>query len=162
VIGVEAPSSHFTVLANAGVRLDDRDGDDSGADRQIHADVDAKMVLFGPYSAAMSVAVEQFRWGVNPLQQSDYVEVESSFSVLRGSQYVLNWYTDYSSNPLVNTVGNLSDRVYGALELQYKPTTSLTVKAFYGAYKAGIRCAGGQCRRLPGFDGARVSVTGQF
>ena len=32
------------------------------------------------------------------------------------------------------------------------------LKAFYGAYKSGIRCAGGQCKQLPAFEGARASV----
>jgi NADH-quinone oxidoreductase subunit L len=39
---------------------------------------------------------------------------------------------------------------------------ALTIKAFYGAYKSGIRCSGGQCRVLPGFEGARVSLVASF
>ena len=62
----------------------------------------------------------------------------------------------------MNTTGNLSEATYGGLELQVKPTPALTAKAFYGAQKAGIRCSGGQCRLLPGFEGARFSLVGTF
>ena len=62
----------------------------------------------------------------------------------------------------MDSTGNLSDAVYGAAELQVKPMSALTIKAFYGSYKAGIRCSGGQCRLLPGFNGARLSLVGSF
>ena len=51
---------------------------------------------------------------------------------------------------------------YGAAEIAIQPLPALTVKAFYGAYKSGIRCSGGQCRILPGFQGARLSVIANF
>ena len=73
-----------------------------------------------------------------------------------------SWFTDFSDNPLVNSTVNLSEGIYGAGELQYKPSTNVTLRASYGAYKAGIRCSGGQCRLLPGFDGARMSVQANF
>ena len=62
----------------------------------------------------------------------------------------------------MNTVGNLGQSTYGAAEIQVKPKSSWTFKAFYGAYKAGIRCSGGQCRQLPGFEGARVTASITF
>ena len=65
-------------------------------------------------------------------------------------------------DPLViSDGGNLTEELFGAVELQVKPHEAWTIKAFYGAQKAGIRCAGGQCRYLPGFDGARASVVGR-
>jgi hypothetical protein len=63
---------------------------------------------------------------------------------------------------LIQSEGNLDDNLYGAFEVQHQPSSNVTLKAFYGAYKAGIRCSGGQCRSLPGFEGARVSVNGVF
>ncbi len=82
-----------------------------------------------------------------------------------GEKWVFVLYQDWSDNPLLRSTGNLAfvDKdLYGALEVQWQPTTALTVKAFYGAYKAGIRCSGGQCRQLPGFNGARLGVNGVF
>ena len=60
------------------------------------------------------------------------------------------------------STGNLGEDLYGAVELQWKPQPATTLKAFYGAYRAGIRCAGGQCRQLPGFNGAKVALTTTF
>lgn len=160
VVGVEAVGDHVSFLGNAGVRVDDRDGSDFGADRQIHTDVDLKFPLVGDFHADVAIGAESYHWGVNPFQQDDYVEMESALSVQKGSDVALIGYFDYTNNPLVDSIGNLGQPYYGALELQVKPTSSLTVKAFYGAYKAGIRCSGGQCRLLPGFEGARVTVTG--
>ncbi len=105
---------------------------------------------------------EWFRWGVNPLQQEDYLEAETGYTLAWGSKAGLTAYLDYTTNPLVNTTGNLSDATYGALEVQVKPSPAVTLKAFYGAQKAGIRCSGGQCRQLPGFEGARFSMVGTF
>ena len=110
----------------------------------------------------LALAGEWYQWGDNPLQQTDYGEVESSVGLLWGSDLAVTWFTDFTNNPLVGSTGNLSESVYGALEVQYKPTDAVTLKAFGGAYKAGIRCAGGQCRLLPGFEGVKVSATGTF
>ena len=71
-------------------------------------------------------------------------------------------YQDWTDNPLIRSVGNLAENLYGAVELTYKPRPGSQIKAFYGAYKAGIRCAGGQCRSLPGFEGGRVSWQAVF
>ncbi len=160
--GIDFTHDDWAVLFNMGYRYDDRDGKDFGADRQLHGDIIAKIPIHGGWLFDLSAGLEWYRWGVNPIQQSDYVELESAFTVQKGSLVSFIWYTDYSSNPLIDSTGNLSKRVYGAAEIQVKPLPSLTLKAFYGAYKSGIRCSGGQCRVLPGFEGARVSVTAAF
>ncbi|TVQ94590.1 MAG: hypothetical protein EA397_01500 [Deltaproteobacteria bacterium] len=167
--GVELIAGDSSVMANAGWRTDLRDGTQWGFDRQIHADVQAKMPLFGDYYFAPQVNFEHFKWGVNigpgespELQQTDYIELESSLSFMKGSQLAVTWFTDYTTNPLVNDIGNLGRDWFGALEVQFKPTPAWTIRVFYGAYKSGIRCAGGQCRQLPGFNGARIAATGAF
>ena len=147
--------------------------DDLGTDKQTHADVILQVPLGGPYYLNANLAAEYYEWGVNEFQQEDYVESETSVTLGWGSRVALTWFTDYTTNPLVTSAGNLfpaafsdfddrSKPLYGAAELQVKPTPAWTIKAFYGAYKAGIRCSGGQCRQLPGFEGARMSVTGSF
>jgi hypothetical protein len=62
----------------------------------------------------------------------------------------------------VGSKGNLSEALYGALEIQVKPSDALTLKLFGGSQKEGLRCAGGQCRVLPGFSGVRASAVGSF
>lgn len=173
--GTETRLDDVSVVFNGGYRLDIRDDGKArplnapssacgtiDMDRQLHGDIDVNFPLPLGMNADITSAIEWYCWGVNPLQQSDYVEMESSMSVEVREGFTVIGYADLTTNPLVDTTGNLSDAWYGALELQVKPVDGLTLKAFYGAYKAGIRCSGGQCRLLPGFEGARVSATANF
>jgi len=160
--GVEWIGHHQSLLLNSGIRIDDRDGSDAGGDRQVHGDMALKTPLFLGINSTWNVAAEHYHWGVNPIQQQDYFEMEASLTLQRGPNFAVTWFNDLTTNPLVNSTGNLSERLYGAVEIQWKPASAWTTKLFYGAYKAGIRCAGGQCRQLPGFDGARATVTGNF
>lgn len=162
VAGVEIIRDQGAALINAGYRVDWRDDRSQGADRQIHGDASVKFPIGLGLHAEVQGAVEHFRWGENPLQQQDYVEIESGLTIQRGSRLAFTWYTDFTSNPLVDSTGNLGDDLYGAAEVLFKPSDAVTLKAFYGAYKAGIRCSGGQCRQLPGFEGARFSFVGTF
>jgi hypothetical protein len=162
MVGVEWTQDGWSMLFNAGYRLDRRDGPSAGADRHLHGDLLARVPLGGDWSFDLSMGAEWYRWGVNPFQQTDYVEMESAWSVQKGTLLTLIWYMDHSDNPLIDTTGNLTDKLYGAGEIQIQPLPALTIKAFYGAYKSGIRCSGGQCRVLPGFSGARLGLTATF
>ena len=171
VMGIEqfglGELSALHIFANAGLRIDERDAleddpTDQGADVQAHFDVS-----IGPWpnerGLELAVGFERFMWGTNAFQQSDYTEVEASLSWHLAESLVLVAYVDYSDNPLVKggafgSPGNLGTNVYGAGEVQYKIASRTQVKAFYGAYKSGIRCAGGQCKQLPAFEGARASL----
>lgn len=162
VAGLELTRGHTAVLFNAGYRVDDRDGSDAGSDRQLHGDLDLKFPLGHGWLGNVQSGLERFQWGVNAFQQTDYLETENAFVIQKGSDLAFIAYLDHTTNPLVDSTGNLADDVYGAVEVQVKPTSDMTIKAFYGAYKAGIRCSGGQCRLLPGFEGTRVTFTGTF
>ena len=161
--GVEAVGEGVNVLLNTGYRVDMRDGGGE-ADRQLHGDIDFKFPVTNGTHADLNAAIEYYQWGDNGvLQQDDYVEMETSVTfATHHPELAFIWYTDVTTNPLVDSTGNLADLLYGAFEVQYKPANAWTLKAFYGAYKAGIRCSGGQCRQLPGFEGGRVSVVGTF
>lgn len=170
VIGVQqfglGQQSTMHAFVNGGLRVDRRDpgpeGEDYGQDVQAHMDLD-----IGPWPAhrgfELALAVERFLWGENLIQQTDYTELESALSWHASEELVLVSYLDYSDNPLVQggafgSPGNLSENLYGAIEAQLRPSSRIGIKAFYGAYKAGIRCSGGQCKQLPSFEGARLSV----
>ena len=103
-----------------------------------------------------------YAWGDNAQQQADYVDLSNALALKFGAPWALIFYTDYSSNPLINSTGNLAENAYGGVEGQWMPESSTTVKLFAGAYRAGIRCAGGQCRSLPGFEGVKFSYGGTF
>ncbi len=173
VAGVTWAHGDSHLILNGGFRLDRRepgaDGTDYGADRLAHLDATLTVPIAGPVSVEIAPSGQAFHWGKNAQQQTDYLDFSGTLAVKVGGHWVALLYNDYTSNPLVTSVGNLQflggdlgNDEYGAVEVQYKPTDSFTLKAFYGAYRAGIRCAGGQCRQLPGFNGAKLSATASF
>ena len=150
------------VLATTGLRNDLRD-DDTGQDTLAHADVDIQVSVGGPATLELANSTKRFIWGDNLQQQADYVEIENALALHWGEHWSFVFFQDYSSNPLAGAGdGNLAPNVYGAGEIYFKPDASTTFKLFAGAYKEGIRCAGGQCRNLPGFKGLRLSAEGTF
>lgn len=162
--GILAVLGEFHMLANAGYRMDIRDEapESNIGDSLIHADLAITIPLGHTLSIELAPNLMVYHWGENLVQQGDYVDASNVIAVKLGSPYALLLYTDFSNNELINSTGNLSDELYGAGEFQWQPNSATTLKVFYGAYRAGIRCAGGQCRSLPGFDGARLSVSTAF
>lgn len=162
--GIVAVIGEFHMLANAGYRVDLRDDAPAAnpGDSTLHADLTLTIPLPHHLSLELAPSVLQYHWGENPVQQTDYVDVSSTTALKIGTPWALLVYADYSDNPLITSTGNVSESVYMAGEVQWQPTSATTLKLFYGAYRAGIRCAGGQCRSLPGFEGARASFTANF
>jgi hypothetical protein len=150
---------------NAGFRADLRDplsGVDQGADTMVHLDGEITIPVASRLSVSLAVAGMQYQWGVNVPQQEDFFESANAISMHIGTPLTLVGYFESSSNPLITSTGNLGDDLYGAAEIQWKPGSATTLKVFYGAYRAGIHCAGGQCRYLPGFNGAKLSFDTVF
>lgn len=165
MVGMDWLAEDIHVLVNAGFRQDIRDpggnGEDYGADSMAHADLSFGF-LAGPIHGELDGSFQQFWWGENQNQQHDFTVVSVAAAGHMPHDVTVVLYGDYSNDPLIDSVGNISDSVYGAAEVQVQPFEGATVKAFYGAYRAGIRCAGGQCRKLPGFEGARLSASFVF
>ncbi len=162
--GVEWIDGERAILANAGARVDDRDGTADGADRLLHADLSTNFPLPGGLLAYISVATRYFAWGNNgDLQQEPFSTSESAWGLTKG-KVTGTVSLDYTTDPLSLGLGsgNLADELFLGGELQVKPARAWTLKAFYGAQKAGIRCSGGQCRTMPLFEGARLSAVGTF
>lgn len=160
--GIQVTASKVTGLLNAGVRVDVRDDAAEGQDRLLHLDGDISVPLGGHDHLDLALAAKHFSWGENVQDQADFTEMENALAWHRGEKLVFVLYQDFGNNPLAQSTGNISDKLYGAVEATWKPSSELALRAFYGAYKAGIRCSGGQCRSLPGFQGARVALTGSF
>jgi hypothetical protein len=161
VLGLQWLGSEAHVIATAGGRADLRD-EGYGADVNAHFDIDLQ-VPAGPLgSLELSSAFLRFMWGDNAAQQADFTDVVNALALHATDEWTFILWQDYSDNPLIDSTGNIAENVYGAAEIQYKPSSSLTTSLFYGAYKAGIRCAGGQCRTLPGFEGLRFGLSGEF
>jgi hypothetical protein len=159
VLGADHFGQKYQMLVNGGYRVDFRD--EHGQDRLAHMDLAFDFPI-GPLHGEWTVDFKRFWWGENANQQHDFTELSTALGLKFHHAWSLLFYQDFTDNPLISSEGNLTDTLYGAAELQWQPVSATTVKAFYGAYKAGIRCAGGQCRNLPGFEGARLSVSSTF
>jgi hypothetical protein len=175
IAGVQYLKGRGVVQINAGVRRDLRDDAAEGMDKMAHLDAEVQIPITETGSFEIALNGRKFAFGVNELQQSDFLEMNNALGWHQGEKWVFLVYQDYSSNDvaLAGTEGNLAFidpalygedkvRLFGAGEIIYHPRPSSTVRVFYGAYKAGIRCAGGQCRNLPGFEGARLTWTSTF
>ncbi len=160
--GVEWIDGEFGLLLNGGYRHEDRDGSEFGADQLAHVDLSLNFPLPGDFVGYVSGATRRFWWGINELQQADFSDGESAYTLTWAKKVSLTGSLDWTANPLVTSTGNISETLYTAVEAQWKPQKAWTLKAFYGAQKAGIRCSGGQCRTLPGFEGGRISAVGTF
>ena len=147
---------------NTGLRTDQREESAEGADRLAHIDGDLSVPIGGTAHIELAWDIKRFWWGNNASQQEDFTEMVNALGWHQGDKWMIQVYQDWTDNPLIRSVGNLAENLYGAVELTYKPRPGSQIKAFYGAYKAGIRCAGGQCRSLPGFEGGRVSWQAVF
>ncbi len=164
MLGTDIQGATSHLLLNAGYRVDRRDDSSEGSDKMAHFDATVGFPA-GPVHGTFVWDFYNFQWGNNTPQQADFLNSTIALA-FNHHGWTLIFYNDLTNDPLIDTSGNLPAvaefELYGATELQWQPTSSTTVKAFYGAYKAGIRCAGGQCKRLPGFDGGRVSLTHAF
>ncbi|RME22348.1 MAG: hypothetical protein D6798_16030 [Deltaproteobacteria bacterium] len=162
VAGMTVAGSGITSQLNLGARVDVRDDRAEGMDRLLHLDGDLSVPLGSRDHVELAVSIKQFSWGDNVQQQSDFMEMENGLVWGHGEHWLFAIYQDWSDNPLVTSQGNLGEDLYGAAEVTWKPGPNASLRAFLGAYKAGIRCSGGQCRSLPGFEGARLAWTSTF
>lgn len=169
VAGVQYTDNDIVVLMNMGYRIDDRDsvpeldnGVDQGQDRLIHFDGEVSFPLFGHEALELNSSMWKFMWGDNPIPHNDFVTMQNAVVWRHGEDIDFILYQDYTTNTQLQSVGNITDEIYLAGELKYRPTPETSLRILAGAYKAGIRCSGGQCRTLPGFNGVEVAYSSTF
>lgn len=162
IVGTQWLPGETVLILNAGHRRDVRDDTVEGIDRLTHTDIEFATPAFGEEAIEIAVSMLHNQWGENPQGQEDFLTMQNALVWKHGEKLDFLIYQDWSNNELIPSKGNLTEELYGALEVQYKPNTSSEFTAFYGAYMAGIRCSGGQCRTLPGFEGFQMTYTTQF
>lgn len=165
IFGVQwFPTGHGVFQLNAGFRRDKRDDAAEGADMLAHIDGEIHVPAGKSDAIELAFAARRFFWGVNEVQQTDFTSMENALIWHRGERWQFRLYQDFTTNELflIQSQGNVTENLFLAGELVYEPTGHSELRLFYGAYKAGIRCAGGQCRQLPGFEGARLAWMTQF
>ena len=169
VAGVQYTENDIVVLMNMGYRIDDRDsvaeldaGVDQGQDRLIHFDGEVGFPLFNHEALELNTSMWKFMWGDNPVPHNDFVTMQNAIVWRHGEDLDFIVYQDYTTNTQLQSVGNITDEVYLSGEVKYRPTPETSLRVLAGAYKAGIRCSGGQCRTLPGFNGVEVAYSSTF
>ena len=150
-----------TFIINTGFRQDIRD-DGSRPDQLIHLDGEYSTPLFGEEGLEINVSGWQFQWGENPSSHEDFFEMQNAFVWRHGEHWDFTVYQDWSNNLQISSRGNINENLYAAGEVAWKPTNQRTLRFLAGAYKAGIRCSGGQCRSLPGFEGVEFAYQQDF
>jgi hypothetical protein len=144
-------------------------GRDYGNDNMVHAYL----------SGALAVKASTLELGTNfrafheDLEESpDWMSSETSISWSYKGVLTVSLLMDVTNEraslfgPLA-VPGNLYNNddsddplgVFGAAEIAIKPTSFMAIKVFAGANKQGLRCTGGVCRWLPGFNGVRTELT---
>ena len=169
VAGVQYTENDIVVLMNMGYRIDDRDsvaelddGVDQGQDRLMHFDGEVGFPLFNHEALELNTSMWKFMWGDNPVPHNDFVTVQNAVVWRHGENLDFIVYQDYTTNTQLQSVGNITDEIYLSGEVKYRPTPETSLRVLAGAYKAGIRCSGGQCRTLPGFSGVEVAYSSAF
>ena len=88
--------------------------------------------------------------------------MQNAFVWRHGEHWDFTVYQDWSNNLQISSRGNINENLYAAGEVAWKPNNQRTLRFLAGAYKAGIRCSGGQCRSLPGFEGIEFAYQQDF
>lgn len=161
VMGWQLTPKNKTFIVNTGFRQDIRD-DGSNPDQLIHLDGEYSTPLFGDEGLEINISSWKFDWGENESINEDFFEMQNAFVWRHGEMWDFTVYQDWSNNLQISSRGNINDNLYGAVEAKWKPDNTRSLRLLAGAYKAGIRCSGGQCRSLPGFEGIEFAYLQDF
>jgi len=159
VAGFKYMPSGVLIMLNGGYRQDRRD-EGSLHDQLFHLDAEFSKELPGDNGIEFNVSMWNFLWGDET--HYDFLEMQNALVWRRGEHWDFTIYQDWSNNTQLTSVGNFTRELYGAFETKYRPTDEEELRLLIGAYKAGIRCSGGQCRILPGFSGLEFAYRKDF
>ena len=159
VLGFKYTPSGSLIILNTGFRQDFRD-EGNLHDRLFHLDGEFSKELPGDNGIELNISTWRFWWGDET--HHDFLEMQNALVWRRGEHWDFTIYQDWSNNTQLTSTGNFTRELYGAFETKYKPSRTDEFRFLVGAYKAGIRCSGGQCRILPGFKGAELAYRKDF
>jgi peroxiredoxin len=120
----------------------------------VHDQVNASWPLGGRWSVEGDWKHKKFDG-----DSASYSEIRASLSLHRSPNWVVSALYERTTNPAVVYVSGKRDYWAGQLELRLG---SHSVRAFVGATKGSMKCAGGVCRVLPAFEGVRVEAFLRF
>jgi hypothetical protein len=124
-----------------------------------HAAGDVQFPLFGPHSLALVGRVEMYDDSLSRPGEFTISRLSTTYSFAPLASLSGTW--EHDGQPKSSTVaGDREDFFSGELTVRLKSDTF--AKLFVGASRGGLRCAGGQCRTFPPFDGVRAELTVRF
>jgi hypothetical protein len=146
--------------ATAGTRFDDADAElapevrESRAYRELYARYDAVHALAGPFTLELQGFHRRRR---RPLEGSPlpWFEGEHTTGLGVGAAWTFAIGVEYDTNL------QPPDAYLNGL-VRFRPTPESTVSLFGGQRRSSLRCVGGVCRVVPGFEGVRLDASVRF
>lgn len=121
-----------------------------------HAEYDINQHIKGPYGVELSGLHLSHHDAQGP-KYLDWVEGQAYLSLKRSQDWsVALGYEYYTEAPQVIRPN------YFNVSGSFRILQNLTLRAFIGGQRAGIKCVNGVCRNYPAFDGARLEVLAKY
>ena len=152
--------SRSRATVTAGARFDDADDElapdvrASRAYRELYARYDAVKALGGPFTLELQGFHRRRR---RPLEGSPepWFEGEHTTGLGIGSAWTFAVGVEYDTNL------QPPDAYLNGL-IRFRPTPDSTIALFGGQRRSSLRCVGGVCRVVPGFEGVRLDASVRF
>lgn len=162
------PPAGGRVFATAGYRLDFRSIRSHGENHTWHASFDRESWAWRELSSTLHFAIRRFSER-KPDATFSFLETDLSASVDFRRAWVATLLWQYTDDPIVlnspllgGGPGNLSQHQFGAVQVEWLASARASLQLFAGARRAGLQCAGGQCRFLPAFEGVELKGSLRF
>jgi len=158
------PPEGGLVTSTLGYRLDVRSIRIYGENQTWHGELNLESRPVAGWTGTLDLIGRRF----SERTDGDFFEFKE-FDLAAGLTYEDAWSLSsslqYTDDPVIlngfllgGGTGNLGDAWFGSVRLAWIENSQATVDVFIGARRAGLNCAGGQCRFLPAFSGVTVNT----
>jgi hypothetical protein len=153
--------SHSRATVTIGARFDDTKEAFATAEgmtrvyyREIYARYDAVQALGGPFALELQGWHRRRHETLGP-QLTPWYEGENTIGLDWGTAWAFAFGSEYNTDVKPPTT-------YFNGGARYKPTSESSVGIFVGQRRGALRCVGGVCRVVPGFEGVRIDASVRF
>jgi hypothetical protein len=115
---------------------------------------DAVKALGGPFALELQGWNRRRHETLGP-QQTPWYEGENTLGLDWGSAWAFAFGTEYNTDVKPPTT-------YFNGNVRYRPTPDSSIGLFVGQRRGALRCVGGVCRVVPGFEGVRLDASVRF
>jgi len=153
--------SHSRATVTVGARFDDAAeplvtslGPTRVYYREVYARYDAVAALSGPWALELQGWNRRRHETIGP-QLTPWYEGENAAGLDYGAAWAFIFGTEYNTDVAPPTT-------YFNGSVRYKPTSDSSIGLFVGQRRSALRCVGGVCRVVPGFEGVRLDASVRF